>query len=123
MAGTKSTGRGYRFILAGVTVAAIVGGGLISLPQSFSEEKPQATAQAPSAIPVSVAAVLQKDLIGWKEFSSRLEAIERVEIRSRVAGQVKAIHFREGSLVRAGNLLVSIDPEPFLADLSRAKAG
>lgn len=123
MAGTKSTGRGYRFILAGVTVAAIVSGGLISLPQSFSEEKPQAAAQAPSAIPVSVAAVLQKDLIGWKEFSGRLEAIERVEIRSRVAGQVKAIHFREGSLVRAGDLLVSIDPEPFLADLSRAKAG
>lgn len=123
MAGTNNTRRGYRFILAGVTVATIIGGGLVSLPRSLSEEKPQAAAQAPSAIPVSVAAVLQKDLIGWKEFSGRLEAIERVEIRSRVAGQVKAIHFREGNLVKAGDLLVSIDPEPFLAELSRAKAG
>ena len=48
----------------------------------------------------------------WNEFSGRLEAVERVEIRSRVASAVQAVHFREGSLVKAGDLLVTIDPTP-----------
>ena len=43
----------------------------------------------------------------WDEFSGRLEAVERVEIRSRVAGAIQAIHFREGALVKQGDLLIT----------------
>ena len=66
--------------------------------------------QAPPATPVSVAVVEQRDVAMWDEFSGRLEAVERVEVRSRVAGAVQAVHFREGALVKQGDLLVTIDP-------------
>ena len=54
--------------------------------------------------------MVQTDVAAWDEFSGRLEAIERVELRSRVAGTVQAVHFREGALVKAGDLLVTHRP-------------
>jgi multidrug efflux system membrane fusion protein len=55
-------------------------------------------------------------------FSGRLEAVERVDIRSRVAGAVRGTHFREGALVAKGDLLITIDPAPFEAEVARAEA-
>ncbi|MES2412199.1 MAG: efflux RND transporter periplasmic adaptor subunit [Pseudomonadota bacterium] len=80
-----------------------------------------AAAQAP-ATPVSVATVVQSDVAAWEEFSGRLEAVERVDIRSRVAGTIQAVHFREGALVKKGDLLLTIDPAPYAADVQRAEA-
>ena len=77
---------------------------------------------APPATPVSVATVEQRDIVNWAEFSGRLEAIERVELRSRVSGVVEAVHFREGGLVKQGDLLISIDQAPYLAEFERAQA-
>ena len=76
----------------------------------------------PPATPVSVAVVEQRDVAIWDEFSGRLEAIERVEVRSRVAGAVQAVHFREGALVKQGDLLITIDPAPYAAEVERAQA-
>jgi multidrug efflux system membrane fusion protein len=107
---------------AGVALAAILAGaGALSyLPSQQAVATP--TAQAPQAIPVTVATVARRDLVQWEEFSGRLEAVERVEIRSRVAGQIQAIHFREGGLVKKGEPLFSIDPAPFAAEVARAEA-
>jgi multidrug efflux system membrane fusion protein len=58
----------------------------------------------------------------WDEFSGRLEAVEHVEIRSRAAGTVQAVHFREGALVKKDDLLFTIDPAPYAADVERAQA-
>ena len=69
-----------------------------------------------------MATVTESDIAAWDEFSGRLEAVERVDIRSRVAGVVQATHFREGSLVRKGQLLISIDPAPYEAEVARAQA-
>ena len=52
----------------------------------------------------------------------RLEAVERVDVRSRVAGEVKSVHFTEGALVKRGDLLVTIDPDPYAAEVDRAQA-
>lgn len=83
----------------------------------------QATANsAPPAPQVSVAAVQETEITAWDEFSGRLEAVERVEVRSRVAGAVQAVHFREGALVRQGDLLITIDPAPYAAEVERAEA-
>lgn len=81
-----------------------------------------ANADAPPATPVSVAAVSESEVIAWDEFSGRLEAVERVDLRSRVAGAVQAVHFREGTLVRKGDLLITIDPAPYAAEVERAQA-
>jgi membrane fusion protein, multidrug efflux system len=77
---------------------------------------------APQATPVSVAAVSETDVTAWDEFSGRLEAVERVDVRSRVAGAVQAVHFREGALVKKGDLLITIDPAPYAAEAERAEA-
>jgi multidrug efflux system membrane fusion protein len=77
---------------------------------------------AAAAVPVSVATVVASEAAGWDEFSGRLEAVDRVELRSRAAGTVKAVHFREGALVRQGDLLVTIDAAPYAADVDRAEA-
>jgi len=77
---------------------------------------------APSATPVSVATVETVNIATWDEFSGRLEAVERVDVRSRVAGAVQSVHFSEGALVRRGDLLVTIDPAPFAAEVDRAQA-
>ncbi len=87
-----------------------------------SSAQAEAAAAAPQATPVPVAVVEKSDVTTWDEFSGRLEAVERVDVRSRVAGAVQSIHFTEGALVRRGDLLVTIDPAPFAAEVERAQA-
>lgn len=84
--------------------------------------KADAPAAASLAIPVSAALLARQDVTTWENFSGRLEAVERVELRSRVAGAIRAVHFREGALVKAGDLLVSIDPAPYQAEVDRTAA-
>ena len=93
---------------------------------AFTLQSPQVHADAlpptPAATPVSVATVAQTEVATWDEFSGRLEAVERVDLRARVAGTVQSLHFREGALVRKGDLLVTIDPASYAADVERAEA-
>lgn len=86
------------------------------------DAKADAAPAQPAATPVSVATVAKSDVTVWDEFSGRLEAVERVDIRSRVAGAVQAVHFREGALVKQGELLITIDPAPYVAEVERAEA-
>jgi multidrug efflux system membrane fusion protein len=81
-----------------------------------------AAKSAPPTVAVSVAVVEPRMAMSWDEFSGRLEAVERVEVRSRVAGAVQAVHFREGALVKEGDLLVTIDPAPYAAEVERLQA-
>ena len=111
---------------AGLSILlSIAGGGavMLGLPQHFEADAATETAAAPPpAVPVSVARAQSKRITTWEEFSGRLEAIERVEVRPRVGGAVLKAHFREGALVKRGDLLVTIDPEPYAAAVERAKA-
>src|SRR5690349_7698070 len=75
--------------------------------------KAQAPSGPPPATPVAVATVEQVEIATWDEFSGRLEAVDRVDVRSRVAGAVQSAHFSEGALVRRGDLLFTIDPAPY----------
>ena len=87
--------------------------------QSAGADAPPA---APPATPVSVAVVQASEVSTWDEFSGRLEAVERVELRPRVPGTVQSVHFREGALVKQGDLLISLDPAPYAAEAERAEA-
>jgi multidrug efflux system membrane fusion protein len=55
-------------------------------------------------------------------FSGRLEAAEYVELRPRVGGVVDKVHFTDGALVTKGQLLFTIDPRPFQAEVARAES-
>ncbi|MFC5556133.1 efflux RND transporter periplasmic adaptor subunit [Methylobacterium iners] len=81
-----------------------------------------ATPPAEQAVPAAVAAVEPRDIILWDEFSGRLEAVDRIEVRARVGGAVQATHFAEGELVKPGDLLVTIDPAPYAAEVQRLEA-
>lgn len=80
------------------------------------------TPPAEQAMPASVATLEPREAILWDEFSGRLEAVDRIDVRARVGGAVQATHFAEGELVKAGDLLVSIDPAPYAAEVQRLEA-
>ncbi len=72
--------------------------------------------------PVSVAPAVQRQVQEFDEFTGRLEAPQSVDVRSRVTGYIKAVHFHDGQEVKKGDLLFTIDPDPYLAELARARA-
>jgi len=72
--------------------------------------------------PVSVAPATQREVQEFDEFTARLEAPDTVEVRSRVAGTVEAVRFKEGQLVKMGEPLFSIDARAFKADVARVEA-
>lgn len=110
-----------RWIAAGsVAALSTVAAAVITLHGGKAQAS--ASGSAPPPMPVSVATVAETDVQAWDEFSGRLEAVERVEVRSRVAGAVHAAHFREGALVNKGDLLFTIDPAPYAAEVERAEA-
>jgi multidrug efflux system membrane fusion protein len=76
----------------------------------------------PPPVPVTVAAVLDREVTQWDEFTGRLEAVDSVAIRPRVSGYISSVHFTEGAVVRRGQLLFQIDPRPFEAEADRLRA-
>jgi RND family efflux transporter MFP subunit len=72
--------------------------------------------------PVSVAPATQRTLSDSEEFSGRLEATDYVELRPRVGGVIDKVHFTDGALVSKGQLLFSIDPRPFAAEVARLES-
>lgn len=97
-----------------------VAGLLVALPGCHNEapNRPATSAE----IRVTVAHPIPKTLSEWDEYTGRLAAPETVEVRSRVAGYLQQVHFREGSEVERGTLLFTIDPRPYRAQLERVEA-
>lgn len=58
----------------------------------------------------------------WVEFSGKLEATDEVTVRSKVTGSIVDVKFRDGQLVRKGDILFIIDPAPYKTELARARA-
>lgn len=110
-------------VLFAVAVIALLGAGGGLFLAGNDRAKAEASAdKTPPATPVSVAKVSERDTAIWDEFSGRLEAIEQVEVRSRVAGAIQEIRFREGALVQKDDVLVVIDPALYAAEVARAEA-
>jgi RND family efflux transporter MFP subunit len=76
----------------------------------------------PPPPPVTVATPLAKRIVNWDEYSGRFQAVQTVEVRPRVSGFIDKLHFRDGQIVKAGQLLFTIDPRPFELALDSAKA-
>ena len=117
---TIAVSRRRRVVVATLAALAVLTAGVVGLRTSTAH--PSGGGGAPQAMPVMVATVQESDVALWDEFSGRLEAVERVDVRSRVAGAIQSVHFTEGALVNRGDLLVTIDPAPYAADVERAEA-
>lgn len=73
-------------------------------------------------VPVSVSPVLQKTIPLEVSGIGNVEASASVPVKSRIGGELKKIHFREGQEVRTGDLIFTIDPQPYEAALKQAQA-
>ncbi len=91
---------------------------LLAAATGCKEEKPK-----PPPVPKVTVALPQKMVVtNWDEFPGHLEAVEQVEVRARVGGYLDSIHFQDGAMVKAGDLLFTIDRKPFQAELDRMVA-
>lgn len=79
--------------------------------------------QPPPPPPVAVAPVETRSVQKTAEWIARLDGSVNVDIRARVSGYISEILFREGAEVKAGDVLLKIDPRPFEAALAQAQAG
>lgn len=107
-----------RWILAVLTVA-VVGGSWALLGHSGDTH---AQAGPPPAPAVTVAQVLVRPVDDSDEFTGRLQAVDTIQLRPRVSGYVDSVHFKEGAIVRKGDLLFRIDPRPYQAEVDRLNA-
>jgi len=82
----------------------------------------QKQAGAPPAPPVTVAKPIKRTVFDFDEYVGRFTAINSVEIRARVSGYLDGIHFKDGQLVKQGDLLFTIDKRPFQFTLDQARA-
>lgn len=71
---------------------------------------------------VTVAKPVVREIVEDDTFVGRFEAVDEVEVRSRVGGYLDEVHFRDGALVKTGDLLFTIDRRPFQAALDQAEA-
>ena len=77
---------------------------------------------APPPPEVSTVQPVSKEVTEWDDFTGRLEPIKSVEVRARVSGWLDSIHFKDGQVVKTGDLLFVIDPRPYEAEAERTRA-
>ncbi|WP_261884262.1 efflux RND transporter periplasmic adaptor subunit [Vibrio pelagius] len=86
------------------------------------DSRAEAPASAPPPPTVEVAQVLVEQVTELDQYTGRLESPQTVTVMPRVSGYVDRVHFREGHLVEAGEVLFSIDNRLFVAEVNRLKA-
>jgi multidrug efflux system membrane fusion protein len=99
-----------------VAAGSLVGGRYFYAAQATTGAAPE------QAVPVTISVIEARPTALWEDFSGRLEAVNRVELRPRVAGAILSTNFAEGALVRAGDVLFKIDPAPYAAEVDKASA-
>ena len=102
---------------------AVLGAAALALLAGTAALGPAAAQGAPPAAPpVTVAVPLSRLVPQREEHTARIEPSARVEVRPRVSGQVAQVHFTDGALVRAGDLLFTLDQRPFQIAVESARA-
>src|ERR1700722_9138242 len=76
----------------------------------------------PAPTPVTVSRPVGRYVTDYADFTARTAAVDSVEVRARVWGYLDKVNFKEGALVKTGDVLFEIDPRPYQATLNQAKA-
>ena len=96
---------------------------LLTLGLAGCEPSQPRAQNAPAPPPkVTVAKPTKRLLADHDEYVGRFVAVDAIEVRARVSGYLDAIHFKDGQLVKKGDLLFTIDRRPFEASLAQAEA-
>jgi len=93
----------------------------LAVAASGCVNKAQQNFERPPA-PVTVTAAVSQDVANYLDALGKIVARETVSIKPQVAGRITQIHFTDGANVTKGQLLFTIDPRPFEANLRQAQA-
>jgi RND family efflux transporter MFP subunit len=102
---------GARTLVFPVLIATLVAG--------CGEAQKQASPPPPA---VTVAVPVKRTVFDYDEYVGRFVAINSVEVRARVSGYLDKLHFKDGQLVKQGDLLFTVDKRPFQNTLDQARA-
>jgi len=94
---------------------------VLTFPACKKEDEQKAAAPAP-VFPVKVAEVVTRDVPIFSEAVGQTRGNEEIEISARVEGFLETMNFKEGTFVKKGQVLYTIDSRPFRASLAQAKA-
>lgn len=78
--------------------------------------------QKPKGMPVDVTIVKPEKLQIWRNYSGRVTAVDRAELRPQVSGRITEVRFKDGQQVNKGDILIVIDPRLYEATLKQAQA-
>lgn len=95
---------------------------LVLLPILAGCSQPPASAPPPPAVVAPVSHPVQREVTEYVEYTGRTDAVESVGIRARVTGYLVKTLFKEGDLVKKGDVLFEIDPKPYQAQLDQAES-
>jgi len=108
-----------RPVLWTILILLVIGG--VAITNTSSDAKTAAPPAMPTPV-VGVQTIAQQDAQVWSEFSGRLHAVDYAEIRPEVSGRITEIRFQDGQIVKAGDIIIVIDPRPYEAALAKAEA-
>jgi len=111
-----------RLILIGVVVLAVVGYGAYSFSGGGAGGGGKGGQRNAQSAPVRVATATTHDVPIEVHTIGTVLANSTVNIKAQVVGQMVSAKFKEGQMVKAGDLLFQIDPEPYQAALRQAQA-
>ncbi|WGD55514.1 efflux RND transporter periplasmic adaptor subunit [Bradyrhizobium sp. CB1650] len=97
----------------------IFGAGVVFGPEFLA---PSAKANAPAAPTVTVSTPAERDVEKRLQLLGQFSAVQQVELRPQVGGTLTKISFKDGDIVREGDVLFEIDPTPYQIKLDEAKA-
>src|SRR3954468_11424642 len=98
-----------RFVLLGLCLGLA---GCVRVPSAAPEAAPT---------PVTVSRPVERDVTDYADFTGRTAAVDSVEVRARVWGYLDKVNFKEGALVKEGDVLFEIDPLTYRAVLAQAE--
>ena len=110
-----------RMFLAICLLAALGLGAIFALRSRTNRSDSASAAEAEHSVIVHVGRAYEGDMGVYIEALGTVTPISTVNIFSQVSGRVISVHYREGQVVRKGDLLIEIDPRPYQAQLQQAE--
>src|ERR1700733_14623986 len=82
------------------------------------------SSEAPTAAPIAVTVSypVEREVTDYADFTARITAVDSVEVRAHVWGYLDRVNFKEGTLVKKGDVLFELGPRPYQAMMNQAKA-
>ncbi|MBO1271177.1 efflux RND transporter periplasmic adaptor subunit [Shewanella sp. 4t3-1-2LB] len=111
-----------RYLTAMTAIAFAVGAPTVISLMSQQAAANSAETMSMPAVTVTAVNIEPQSFMEWHQYSGNVAAIHNVEVHARVSGMLQKVHFEEGSYVQQGQLLLTLDQAPYIAEVDRAAA-